>query len=315
MYHALAELLAAPADWMTAPAREWTLSAELAQAAHHSPAARRILLALSELPAEPLSQRAARYDALFNAAPPRYWLYESAAKTGCILGAETFEVAKLYRAAGLISAFGAEAPDHACIELDFLAYLSEQAESHPEQSAAWRALERQFIREHGGWLIQLGRSLAKCGDTLYAPLGQALADWLTEGERQQTARPTDESSAALPAILRAEDCTLCGFCVQVCPTRALSVLESDSATTLTLNVEQCDGCGKCEKICDAKAISLNGLRAQAARIVLRSSPRILCPSCQKPTVSRAELDYVGAQLGSPEWLNYCLECRPKFFGG
>jgi len=315
LYHALAELLAAPADWMTASAREWVLSAEISKAAHDSPAARRLLLALSELPAETQAQRMARYDTLFNAAPPRHWLYESAAKTGRILGAETFEVAKLYRAAGLISAFGAEAPDHACIELDFLAYLSGQAESNSEQSAAWRALERQFIREHGAWLIQLGRSLAQCGDTLYAPVGQALADCLTEDAEKPAARAAGDQSLALPAILRAEDCTLCGFCAQVCPTHALAVLESDNSTALTLNVEKCDGCGKCEKICDTKAITLNGLRAQTARVELRVSPRVICPSCKKPTVSRAELDYVGAQLGYPEWLNYCLECRPKFLGG
>lgn len=320
-------LLAGPPLWMMNPALEWPLYANVSRLAIESPAARRAILSLSEIPAETIEQRQARYDALFGGSngAPQNWLYESAAKTGRILGAETFAVAKLYRAAGLETNFEAELPDHASLELAFLAHLSKQAESDPE----WRALERQFIKEHGDWLIQLGRALADSDDEVYAPIGALLADCLTESgqknisQKEIARRPLSTVHDLLPTISRADDCTLCGFCVQVCPVHALAVRENESDTLLVLNAPLCIGCGKCERICETKAITLVSDTPQliipnsqlgTCNIALRYSPRAVCPACGKPTVSRAELDYVGAQLGSPAWLDYCLDCRPQFYG-
>ena len=337
IYRALSELLAGSPSWAVDSAREWSLYADASLVAHESPAARRAILSLSEIPAESMDQRQARYDALFNNAP-HHWLYESAARTGRILGPETFAVAKLYHAAGLVSSFGAEPPDHASLELAFLAHLSEQAESNPDQADEWRALERQFIKEHGDWLIQLGRNLSKSGDQVYAPIGQLLADWLTESNQiTQLHASRDRSrrnatrikyqalrNTLLPSLPNPNDCTLCGFCVQVCPVQALAVRENESDTMLMLNAQACTGCRKCEKICDTKAITMinntqlhpeRSRRDATSTMILRQSPRAICPSCHKPTVSRAELEYVGAQLGNPAWLDYCLECRPKLYGG
>jgi ferredoxin len=316
IYHALSELLAGSPSWTVDCAREWPLYADALNVASESPAARRAILSLSEITSESSDQRQARYDALFNHAP-RHWLYESAAKTGRILGPETFAVAKLYHAAGLVSSFGAEPPDHASLELAFLAHLAEQAESNPEQADEWCALESQFIKEHGDWLIQLGRKLSTSGDMVYAPIGQLLADWLSESFPKQVAIAELASlNNSVPAISRAEECTLCGFCVQVCPVHALAISESESETMLMLNVQTCIGCNKCKKICDTKAITLVPItNYQLPIIPLRQSPRAICPSCHKPTVSRAELEYVGAQIGNPAWLDYCLDCRPKLYGG
>ncbi len=322
IYHALSELLARSPIWAIDSAREWPLYADISRVAQESPAARRAILSLSEIPPESIDQRQARYDALFNASP-RNWLYESAAKTGRILGPETFAIAKLYHAAGLVSSFGAESPDHASLELAFLAHLSEQIESNSKQAEEWRTLERQFIKEHGDWLIQLGRNLSKSGDMVYAPIGQFLADWLSEINLQPIIRNPRSSTFNLrPVIACADDCTLCGFCVQVCPVQALAVSESESETRLMLNVQTCIGCNKCEKICNTNAIHMldgeslvnNGL-PDLLRVTLRQSPRVICPACHKPTVSRAELEYVGGQIGHPAWLDYCLECRPQFYGG
>lgn len=317
IYRALSELLAGSPPWVVDSARAWSLYADASRVAHESPAARRAILALSEIPAESIEQRQARYESIFNNRTLNYWLYESAAKTGRIIGPDTFAVAKLYHAAGLVSSFGAEPPDHASLELAFLAHLSEQAESNPEQAAEWRALEIQFIKEHGDWLIQLGRNLSKSGDMLYAPIGQLLADWLSESHTKQAViAEIAASNTSIPNIPRAEDCTLCGFCVQVCPVHALAIRENETDTLLTLNVQTCIGCAKCEKICDTKAITLIPITNYELQITpLRQSPRAICPSCNKPTVSRAELEYISAQIGNPAWLDYCLECRPKLYGG
>lgn len=319
IYHALSELLAGSPPWAVDSARAWSLYTDAERAAHDSPAARRAILSLSDIPAESAEQRRARYDTLFLN-PPRRWLYESVAKTGRILGEETFAVAKIYRAAGLVASLGAEPPDHASLELAFLAHLAENAETHPEHADEWRALERQFIKEHGDWMIQLGRDLAKSGDMVYAPVGQFLADWLAEASHvaDRASHASHASNLDLkPVIPTPADCTLCGFCVQVCPVHALAIRETESETALLLNVPLCVGCRKCEKICDTKAIAfqLPISNDQSPVATLRLSPRAICPSCHQPTVSRAELEYIGAQIGHPAWLDYCLDCRPKLYGG
>ncbi len=139
-------------------------------------------LALGKIPNETVAQRQARYATLFGGASgiPRHWLYESAAATGRLLGPLTFEIANLYRAAGLETEWGAELPDHASQELTFLAFLAEEAEMDVPHADEWRVAERQFIQRHGGWLIQLGRALARSGDAVYRPIGAFLAAWLTE---------------------------------------------------------------------------------------------------------------------------------------
>lgn len=325
-------LLAGPPIWMAAPARGWPLYADASHFATKSPAARRAILALSEIPAESLERRCERYNSLFNGTNgrPHLWLYESAARTGRILGPETFAVAKLYCAAGLEPNFGAELPDHASLELAFLAHLAEQSESDIEHAVEWRALEWQFFKEHGDWLIQLGRALANSDDEVYTAIGAFLADWLTESGQKNISqkeigrRPPSIVHDLLPTIPHAENCTLCGFCVQACPVHALAVHENESDTLLVLNAPLCIGCGKCERICETKAIALVSDTPQpiipnsqpaTCKIALRRSPRAVCPVCGKPTVSRAELEYVGTQLGSPTWLDYCLDCRPQFYRG
>lgn len=124
-----------------------------------------------------------------------------------------------------------------------------------------------------------------------------------------------------PAVARAEGCTLCGFCVQVCPARALRVDEDAHETRLTLDPASCTGCGRCVRACDPRALMLAAADATAYAIcytprILRRSPRASCPACGAPTVSQAELAYVATQLGDrPAWLDYCLACRSEYYGG
>jgi TorA maturation chaperone TorD len=144
LYHALAEALAEPPDWLALPGDEWPLFESAARLAPSSEAARRAVASLARVRAESSAARHQRYAALFaGAGRPRFWLYESAHLSGRLLGPQTFAVERLYHAAGLESA-SAELPDHASTELAFLAYLAEQGADN---------IERGFITKHAGrWL-------------------------------------------------------------------------------------------------------------------------------------------------------------------
>jgi ferredoxin len=298
VYDALAEALSEPPAWLAGPGCAWPLFNVAARLASELDCFTN-LDALANVPAEPLAARQARYVALFvGTGQPRFWLYESAALTGRLLGPESFAVEKLYRAAGLMPD-GTELPDHASLELAFLGELAKQ------ETAEW---ERGFIEKHAGrWLPQLGRALAASGDAVYAPIGQVLADWLDA--RSGRRKPVVKRRAAhngFPVLLSAEACTLCGFCARVCPTRALTVQETDSETRLVLEAAACIQCGKCERICDRRALTLAPATDDE---VLRRSPRGQCAGCGQPTVSQAELNFVMTHIGHPAWLDYCPACR------
>ncbi|GAW91058.1 methylamine methyltransferase corrinoid protein reductive activase [Calderihabitans maritimus] len=59
-----------------------------------------------------------------------------------------------------------------------------------------------------------------------------------------------------PRVLNFENCTQCGLCVEKCPERALSLLNSGS---LMIRTDRCNGtaCKKCEMNCPEKAFKLN----------------------------------------------------------
>lgn len=305
LYALLAELLAEPPEWMNLPGRKWPLFDLLTQLAAESEAARRHLDLLAGISSEEIDQRRQRYASLFASGRPRFWLYESAAKTGKILGPETFKLASLYRAVGLETS-GAEIPDHISLELAFLSYLVERDNIS--------LYEQQFLENHGGWMISLGRALKQSGDPVYAPIGQFLADWLTE-QMTLPAQPVAVThdvvcNILLPVIPRADDCTLCGFCVQVCPTRALKVMQNAEGDFLSLNTAECIHCGKCERICEFHALKMSLPMLNAGGIsILRQSPHALCQTCGKPIASQAEMSYIVSQIGEAAWQHLCLNCR------
>ncbi len=118
--------------------------------------------------------------------------------------------------------------------------------------------------------------------------------------------------AQLPTIPEAEACTLCGFCVQACPSDALHWLENKQETSLLLDVKKCDGCGKCVPICAFKAIVLvTSHPTHDKQIVLRRSPLALCKKCGETIASQAEMNYVVRQLGAADWQKFCLSCRSR----
>ncbi|MFQ5613407.1 MAG: molecular chaperone TorD family protein [Anaerolineae bacterium] len=313
LYASLAEALAEPPAWLAGAGRDWPLFEAAVRAARDgSQAARRAVEALAAIRPESLSVRRRRYQALFaGAGRPRLWLHESLHMEGRLLGAATLAVERVYRVAGL-AVEGAELPDHASVELAFLGWLAAQEAAHRAQSRAWRRLARRFIRRHAGrWLPELGRALAASGDPVYAPLGRLLAGWLAEAVRPP--RRLTLAGTRLPVISQNETCTLCGFCAQVCPSRALFIRETGAETGLILLPSACTGCGRCEQVCEFGALQLAAPGSdRPGPLVLRRSPRAVCPGCGQPTVSQAEIEAIAAGLGErPAWLDYCLDCRPR----
>ncbi len=312
LYQALAEALAEPPGWLTYAGCDWPLTRATAKLAPASDAADEAARTLAQIPAEPLSARRKRYTALFmGVGRPRFWLYESLFRNGRFLHPSSAALEQLYLACGL-QTVGAELPDHASVELAFLAHLARQQAVEPERARIWRRAEKLFIQQHAGcWLPTLGRSLANTTDEVYAPIGRLLTRWLQEAKQSSSQRRA--ANAVLPQIWQPSACTLCGFCVQLCPTHALSIHETAEETILCLNVPACTGCRKCEYICDTNAIVMNVSENEEFKprepVALRRSPRACCPRCGQATISRAEMDFVSAQIGNPAWLPYCLSCR------
>jgi ferredoxin len=308
LYQALAEALDEPAEWLAAPGDEWPLYSAASALQGVSPAAAEAVARLAAIPAEPLAARRARYRSLVdgNGRAP-IALYESLARRGLLLGAETAQVERFYHAAGLAVPEG-DLPDHACLELAFLARLAQQAEADAAHAAQWRRIERQFARRHPSrWLPQVGQTLAASGDPVYAPVGELLAGWLAEAARKQPVAAVPAASR-LP-VMAAAGCTLCGFCVQACPAGALAIREDATWTSLILAAGRCSGCARCVPACPAGAIRLQAVAAGERQQPLFRSPRAQCPACAQPTVSEAELAFVASQIGHPPWLDYCLSCR------
>jgi ferredoxin len=310
LYLYLAETLAAegPPAWMEGPGGTWPLYEAAKALASSSPSARCAAQVLGLLPPRNGDALMDSHRRLFGkSCPPYFYLYESAWLSGHLLGGETRAVEEIYQSAGL-EVEGAELPDHASNELAFLAYLAEAGSAGIEA-------ERAFIRTHAGrWLPLLGRSLSSSGDPAYTAIGELLAGWLEEAARSPSIRNGNKGTA-FPCIPVEEDCTLCGFCVQSCPRRALEIHENSTETVLRLVPSQCKGCGRCELACEFEAMRVQTFCAsypEQNTVVLRRSRRGTCESCGSALVSLAELDFVRGKLGCSDWLDTCRECRPSY---
>ena len=311
IYQRLAEALGADSHfpaWLALPGNEWPVwePARSLASGEDWPVLQRALAALAEVGVSSIKQRREAYAGLQQeGGRPPVMLYETQHMNGRFLGPQTFALQRIYSRSGL-EISGAELADHASMELAFLAFLSAQ-EAASSDPASWRRVARQFIRQHAGkWLPAVGSQLAASGDEGWKAIGLCLVASLKPPRRRQRAA----SLTALPAIHEAEACTLCGFCVQVCPTHALAMHEDDNATRLMLVSAACIPCTKCVLVCEDNAMTMDADPDKAASLILRESPRAICPTCGKPTVSEAEIEAVVRRLGEhPAWLDDCLDCR------
>jgi nitrate reductase assembly molybdenum cofactor insertion protein NarJ/NAD-dependent dihydropyrimidine dehydrogenase PreA subunit len=307
VFHFLAEALSDPPDWLALPGCEWPLTAAAAAVIEANPAAWEGLAAavksLEEVKPASLEDRQRGYEAMLAVSGRSgLWMNEAGALSGRMLGDETWEVERWYRAAGL-EIPGAELPDHASLELEFLAYLSADiGEDVLEVSNA-------FLEQHAGrWLPQLGGRLVKSGDPVYAPIGGMLRSVLKLASVHE-ARPQAASYPQRPKVSPA--CTLCMACISACPREVLRIKESPEFTRLVLLAADCDGCGQCAERCEFGALQMMETSAPPAKgwQILFESPRDTCMRCGAALASRAELDYVSTILDHPTWLSLCPDCR------
>lgn len=320
LYYLLAEALIEPPEWLADAGSEWPLFEAVSQLAQltESRAARRAVEAIQAIPAEDISLRQRRYRLVATGAGGApLSLYESMHREGKLWGPSTLAVAQIYRIAGL-EPDGAELPDHASVELSFLGWLADKATASPEDAEDWQKLARKFVEMHAAeWLPTVGQTLAFSNDAVYAPIGYLLMDWIKEAARPPRSKRAKKQGCdlRLPVLPDAEACTLCGFCVQVCPTQALIIRETGTETGLILKPLECISCGKCERVCeyDALIMQKTGESVHTEPYALYVSDRVACAHCGTPMVSAAELDAIAVMLGErPNWLNYCMECRPLF---
>ncbi|MFQ5436508.1 MAG: molecular chaperone TorD family protein, partial [Anaerolineae bacterium] len=268
LYAGLAEALASDKflpDWLGRPGKEWPLWEAAGHLASRFewPALSRAVERLAQVTRRSPVIRQLLYEKLLsgNGRVAPVMMYESQVMNGRFLGPQTFVLLALYREAGLETA-GAELPDYAAVELEFLSFLAEREEEDAGQAGQWRLARRHFLKEHAGkWLPQVAHRLVQSDDEAWTAVGHLLAAALNPPRHRQQKIASRQSG--LPRVPHLELCTLCGFCVQVCPTHALLMGEDDQATRLILNPALCIHCHKCEHVCQEKALDLLGGPAAA----------------------------------------------------
>ena len=313
VYQALAECLSEPCDWLAQAGRQWPLyqaALQLANECTHSPL-QKAVTELALIPSEGLKQWRTRYQALLRSDAQPLPIYKSLAREGRLHSAVTLRVWSLYQAAGL-AVNGAELPDHAAIELAFLAYLTQQELQTQNARHLWRMARLKFVKQHAGqWLPALGRAIACSSDGFYRPIGLLLSAVL-QAELSPSRKRSATAERRLPRIADEQNCTLCSFCAQVCPTQAISVQETHEFTSLLVNDANCVGCNRCVGVCPTSTLQLSVSSPEPRPRMLYRSERAHCPGCGSPTVSQAELQAIAEQIGNPRWLDYCCDCRIIF---
>ncbi|MFQ5996656.1 MAG: 4Fe-4S binding protein [Dehalococcoidales bacterium] len=128
--------------------------------------------------------------------------------------------------------------------------------------------------------------------------------------------------------LRAEGCTGCLACSEVCPTGALASERNGDGMTLTYLASSCTGCGMCFEVCPESAAQVLRVRSltnldilSRGKVVLHKNQFAICEGCGASIASQTLLRRIEASLeGSDEALQialtrYCPSCRISFVWG
>ncbi|MEE8356065.1 MAG: molecular chaperone TorD family protein [Anaerolineales bacterium] len=314
IYYSLAELYSqfpdpAIPDWISLPGKDWPLLSTVLDLTEQqsTPKLEAAIEAINRVKEGSIQERQREYQALFiGKGNPLIWLYESYYVDGRVPGPITFTIKNLYSDTELEVA-GAELPDHASVQLAFLAHLAEKETQNQEHAGVWRSARRLFLKNHFmRWFPEVIKGLTRSGYPSWVAIGY-VSEAVLNLNQDIVIGPAHQREN--PIITNVDKCTLCGFCVQECPTRALSIQEDNHSTSIWLSMGACTGCNKCALVCPESVLILSGKSIASEKIMLRKSPRSICPGCGMPTVSEAELAHVGARLGNPDWLVYCLNCR------
>lgn len=171
--------------------------------------------------------------------------------------------------------------------------------SRGESCPLWRAVEiwaAGFVREGREFVVKAKKAPLDPGDR-----------WQTRLAAVTVGMPT--------GVLKVGDgCTLCGACVNTCPTRALSIKNFQLAIAPAL----CVACGVCVEKCPEKVIDVREAAVESpyqAEVLYRDSPA-RCTSCGKElpyggTMARALARRLEKSGVSSDHIYLCDECRAR----
>ncbi|MEE8282346.1 MAG: 4Fe-4S dicluster domain-containing protein [candidate division NC10 bacterium] len=121
------------------------------------------------------------------------------------------------------------------------------------------------------------------------------------------------------ADVRAEGCTMCRSCVNVCPVHAFKL--DDEKHTLEFRYMSCVACGMCEKACPENVITLHRdlilEKSAFAYQVMVQDEMVGCLQCGKHYINKRALSAIQAKVGMMEaflegradLLLMCPDCR------
>jgi ferredoxin len=129
-------------------------------------------------------------------------------------------------------------------------------------------------------------------------LAEAVETFITQlGTEPGTVAIGPDQTFAM-AEVRADGCTLCRSCVNVCPTHAFRFDETNQA--LTFRHISCIDCGLCEQACPESVITLTKTlqlnRAALEDVTRVQDVMVACTKCGKPFINRKALEAVEAKL-------------------
>ena len=112
------------------------------------------------------------------------------------------------------------------------------------------------------------------------------------------------------AVRITDDCVVCGGCVHVCPTAALTLQDDGINICLHLDPNQCTGCETCLGACALDAIAPDWSDVQAR--VVATSEWAHCQNCGTIMATRAEIDTMRERLQTAGFLPALLEINTKY---
>lgn len=110
-----------------------------------------------------------------------------------------------------------------------------------------------------------------------------------------------------------DDCVGCGACSQVCPARAIEMLDAGSKRSLTVHWDLCIFCGQCQANCITEKgimlsnefdVSTTGKRQDLKQTIEKEF--MLCECCGEPIAPRDHIVWVARRLGPLVFANASL---------
>ncbi|GEM_PF-6164395 len=128
-----------------------------------------------------------------------------------------------------------------------------------------------------------------------------------------------QATAQIWSIQVSDSCVVCGACVPVCPTDALTLEDNNVDVRLRITPEDCIHCEACINTCVMDALHFDWGNPEPC--IAAASAWVHCKGCGEAIATRAELDLVRARLQAefpPAFLefteNYCPACKYRQAG-